>query len=280
MTTIQNHKHDFSGSSDTNSGAACAVAAVCSNNLAIVDQISEGSDSFLYATGTFSLERKVVFHAADRCGTIIQNTKEAACCNRMIYYAVHHQDTTGFTVGHVVAGAIDAGNHVVVFDVEFALGVAILLLCNIGLVDNTRHCPTCSRIIVIVVSVYMNILSGHICSSQIINHGLAVSSSGIVNLLGDARSQDRRGRLEHCEVRIILNLDEIASQSAQIIGKHVTASFAQSGQVAGLEGSGSLQGSYNTIGNKLIVYGITNIRTQAYTIQAVIQEVFSTIFAG
>ena len=144
LTAVKYHKYNLTGLGDTNCGSgstAVSIVSIAYADFTVFNKSgSEACDSFL----NLSLVNGVVlFGSADNGSTVLKNTKETTAVNCMILNAAHYEHTAGFTGRHIKACTVNSCNYLVVGNVIFAVGIAILVLSRISLIKYTLHCPTC-----------------------------------------------------------------------------------------------------------------------------------------
>ena len=282
LTAIQNHHNHFTGSCVTYCSTRCSggvvIAVVGDRKLAVLDQSrTEDLNSFLHLTLILAV---VIVLSAHNGSTVLQNSKEPAGTDGVIFNTVHHQQSARLAGRHIKTGGVHADDHIVIFDVVFTVRVTVLGLSRFGLIQHTLHCPALAGVIVIIVCVNMNIISGDIRSGDEVSHLLTIRRGSIFHLLCDAGSQSDGFRGEHC-VQIIPDLIHIVScQLADIVRKSVAAGPSQIGNILIFKVSGALEGSDHFVACIGTVDSFAHIVSQGHAIQTVLQEISRPIVHG
>ena len=277
LTAIQHHEHDLAaaGDADSRSGrTVCIVVAGCRNSqFAVLHQNgTEAADGFLdviFVACPFGV-------AADDGSAALGDGKEAVGTDRLVHVAVHHQQIAGFARAHVEAAAIDRGNDIIVFDVEFAFRIAIQRLGTVGLIQYAGHTPLLG-ITALVVDHHANVASGDIRRGDVIHQLLAISSRCIVLGHADTGGQGRGAGAEDGVVAVFQILHIVASQLAQVIRKGVAAGPAQVAQVAVEEIAGTFQGRDGLVAGIGIVHRGAHVIAGARAAQTIGQQVIRTL---
>ena len=220
----------------------------------------------------------IISLGADHGRAVLQNGEEAIAVNRMPLHAIHHQQPTGFTCGHIVAVGVGCNDNV-----EILVGILIIVQQCLGLILNTLHTPAIAGVVVLVVSHDSHIITGHIHSSNVVNDLLIVSSCRVVDSLNDAGSQHRLGAGEDGVVRCFTGLTALAGiafqtvtcQFKQVIGESVAGSRSQIGVVR--QSPVSLQNLKAGIGRICTQNSGAHILLCLQTTEAVVQEVSRTV---
>ena len=282
LSAVQNHQDNLTGLGDTNRRAAGTILPVFTggrnDDLTVQNQRrSESANSFLQLV----LIRCIVAVRTNDRLAILQNSEEAAAVNRMPLLAIHDQESTGFTGRHVVAVRIGADDYIVVRDIVRALGIAVSLLSGVGLIENTLHRPALTRIGIVVVRLNMYIASGDIGSGNVVYHLLSIRGSRVLDGLVNTRGKIRRRAAEYRQIRVHSRVDVVARELTQVIRKRIAAGRSHHFDVFGLsrvEFSGAFQRRDDLIDDIRIVNRITDIVSEAYAAQALVQKERSALF--
>ena len=280
LTSVKYHEHDLTGLGDTDSGSGSALSVVVlgsgNSDLAVLDQ--HGTEA---ADG---LDQQILVGLVVLCGSadvglaVLGDTEEAVLVRAVVGLTVHDQQAAGLTGLHVEAISIHAGDHVVVGDVVGAVGIAVLILGGVSLIQNAGHLPTKGRIVVSIVSVNVDVISGDISGSHVVDHLLTVSRGCIMDSLGDTGGQLSEGAVEYAVVRISGVLDVVACQLAEVICECVANSTSELQQILGTgEISGTLEGCDEAVSQILCVNSVSDLGAGAVGVQSVGHEVSGTV---
>ncbi len=278
LSAVQNHHNDLTSLGDTNGSTARAGSIAGSNNLAILNQHSaEAGDAFCHLA---LIDGVVFLGGADNGSAVFQDAEESSLVNAMVLHTAHNQQAARLTGSHVKACTVGADNYIVVGDVVGAFGIAILVLRGVCLIQNTLHFPTLCGVIVVVVCVDIDIGSGNIGSSNVVNNLLTVSSGCVFDFLGDTRCQHIIGAREDIVVGGSGGFNVVATQLADVVCEGVANSLSQNIQVGGGEVSGAFQRCNHLVASVSIVHCLTDSIPGADTAQSGLQEVLCPIFIG
>ena len=278
LSAVQNQHNHLAGLGKADGSTAGPLVRQTFHDLAVLDQPgTEAGNSLLH----LALINSVIFFlGADDRRSVLQNPYKACRVNGVILHALHDQYTAGLTGLHIEAGAVGGNDHIVVFYIKVVSRVAVTLLSSQSLVQNTLHFPALCGIVIVVVGMEADILTGQVAGSQIIDDLLAVGSSCHNSLLVDAGGKLVELCRESSEQAILSAVHIVASQLTDIVGKGIANCLPQGFQIRRLELPGAFQSGDDLIGGVGLVYCIPNIITGAQTAQAVIQEVGCTGFHG
>ena len=280
LTAVHDHQHDLAGLGDARSSTGSAfidmVIVMGHDHLAVSDQyIAKDRNGFLH---TALVNGVVFFGRTDDCSTIIQYTDETVGIGFVVLHAAHDQHTAGLTGLHIEAGTVGGGDHIVVLDIEGAVGIAVLSLRGIGLILDTLHGPAFGGVIVVVVGKQMHIVSGDIGSGDVVDGLQTVSRGGILDILRDTGSQNGAQRVEHLEVTVLVLLHIVTGQTAQIVCERIAASLTQAIEIVRVEVAGAFQRGDHIVPQDSLIHRITHIAADGNTVQTVVQEVVSSVF--
>ena len=281
LTAVQDHEDDLAASGDTNCGTGCTVGVVVVGpgdcDLAINNQHgAEAADCFQDAV----LHCVVLSGSANNSRAVLQDTEEAVAVGFVVFHAAHDQNTAGFAGGHVEAVGIDGSDNIVVFNVQGAVGITVLILSSLCLILNTGHLPAQSRIIFVVVCVDVDVVAVDVGSCDVVDDLLVIGSGRLLDLLGDTRCQHGEVALEDGVVLVIRYIHVVTAQLAEVVSKGVAASDSHLGDIVSLKVSGAFQGGNDLVADVLAVNSITDCVTGADAVQTVLQEELGTIFIG
>ena len=275
LSAVQNHQNDLAGLGDTNSRAARPGAVVRCDNLTIPNQIAKSCNCI----ANLSLVGGFVFLCRTNNGsTILQNAKETLVIHGMVFYTIMHYQYAARLAGtHIIAGTVDTGNNIIVFNVMLAFRITILLLCKVCLIQNAGHCMD-SRIVVGIVCENIHIASVYIDSCDIEDHLLVICGCCVLDVLSNARCQSRRFTGEDLVVGVLRHVYKVARHTAQIVCNCIAAGLLQICQITGGEFSGIFQCLDHLVAGVGIIHRFTNLFTQSNAAQSVLQQVVCTIF--
>jgi len=278
LTAVQNHHNDLASLGDTHSrtgrAAGVVVAAGGNGHLAVLHQDgTKAADGFLHLVCIgipFAL-------CTDHGTAILQNGEETIGVHGLVRFAVHHQQSAGIAVAHVIAAGIGGNNRIEVGNVMLAILAAILCLHSICLVNDACHRPF-GGIAACVVGHDAHVFTGHINGGNIVCKLLVIHGGSVVDLLGDTGGQHSRLGREHLVVGIIGDIHKVASQTAQVISEGIADSLAHHRQIGGIEFTGAFQGRDGLVDHVLIVHLITQFSTQADAAQTVVDQERGPLF--
>ena len=277
LSAIQNHENNLAGLGNTHSRTACTVCIVVfgsvNSYLSILNQRRAKCSNTI--TELSLINGVILFRGANHRYAVLRNAEEAVAVDGMVLCSAHNQQATGFAGAHIVACTVDTGNHIIVFNVILALRIAILFLCSICLIQNTRHCPN-RRIVISVVCIYFHIASGNVCRRNVVDHLLTVCRGCMLNILGNARRQSGILAGEDFEIGIVRHIHEVTGKTAQIVSHRIAASLLQVCQIVRGEFTGIFQRLDHLVAGIGIVDGRPDFLTQRSTAQSVLQQVFGT----
>ena len=281
LTSVKYHKYNLTCLCDTNSCSGCtaSVIVVCSSytDFAILDKHStKAADSFCQLT----LVCFVVFlSCANESRTVLRNTEEAVAVNAVVFFAVHYKQTARFTSRHIEAVSIYAGNNIVIGDIIGTIGVTVLVLSRICLILNTGHFPTFRRIVIVVVCINVYVASGNICSSNVINHLLAVCGCRVVNFLRDAWSKLNGSGVKYVIIGVICLFNVVACELAEVICERIANCTSECNEVFCTgKISSSFESSYQSVSKIFNINSISYLCTSTVCLQSVCHEVCRTVF--
>ena len=197
----------------------------------------------------------------------------------MIFNTAHNQETTRFTSRHVISGTVSRYNYVIVRNVIRAVGVTILFLSCICLIQNTLHFPACCGIIIVIVCEQVNIVSGDICGSNVVNHLLTVSGSCIMCFLSNTRCELYIRRIENIEIRVFVIRYIVTGKLTDMICKCITNSHSECHQILS---TGQISCTFKScdqfVRKILCINSISNHCTSTVGVKSVSHEISRTIF--
>ena len=277
LTAVQNHEHDLAGTRDTDRRTAgtliVVIARAGDGDLAVLDQrASEAGDTL----GDLRLVNRVIRLRTDHRRAVLEDGEEAAGVDGLIFHAVHDQKAARLTRLHVVARAVDGNDNVVVGNVIFALGVAVLVLCSVRLIQHALHAPF-GRIVILVVGVNVDVVARQVSRRDVIDHLLAVPARRLLEILRNAGCQRRALRLKDRKVRVLYRADVVACQLADVIRKGIAARTAQRLKILRLKLTRSLQGRNDLVARVRIVHRLAQSRAQADAVHTRTDEVRRTV---
>ena len=281
LTAVQDHEDDLAASGDTNCGTGCAVGVVVvgtgDRDLTVNHQHgAEAADSFQNAV----LHLVVLSGSANNSRAVLQDTEEAVAVGLMVFHAAHNQNTAGLAGRHIKAVGVDRGDDIVIFNVQGAVGIAVLILCSLSLILNTGHLPALSGIIFVVVCVDVDVVTVDVGSCDVVDDLLVIGSGRLLDLLSDTRCQHGEVALEDSVVLVVRHFHVVAAQLAEVICESVAAGDSHLGNIISLKVSGAFQGGNDLVADVLTVNSIADCVTGADAVQTVLQEELCTIFIG
>ena len=270
LTTVKYHKDNLTRSRNTDSGTACTVTRRGSNNLTVFYEGStETADSVTELT---SVNFIIFFRSTDNRFTFVRNTEEPIAINAVVFFAVHNEQATNFTRGHIEPFAVDTCNNVVVFNIVFTFGVTVLILCRIRLVKHTRHLPL-GGIVIRVVCVNGNVISRNISRSEIVNDLLTIRVyRSIPDFLRNTGRKRGSNRVKHFKNVIFSLFYVVTCKLAEIIRERITASSSQIVKIRNVNFSRTLKGRDKLVAGVSIVNSLTHHSARTRRSQTPIHE--------
>ena len=282
LTAINTHQNHSASSGDTDRGTRCIGVGCVADNLAVLDdKLAKAADCFLDPR----LHGFVILMITHVGRTIIQDCEEACIGSLGIPLdTVHNHQAAGSRhIGHIIATGVGGDDHIEVLDVvlAFRIAVAVLgILCGAGngIVLPFRILGS-TGIAVVVVDPQANILTGHITGRHIVNDLLAIGIGGIVDLLGDAGSQNLGLRIEDRKAGITQIFDIVTGNTTHLICKCIADGLTQLSQLLTLcvVVTGTLQRADQLVAGIGIVHRSTQVLTGAQAVQTVAQQIGNTL---
>ena len=283
LTSVEYHHNDLTGLGDTDSSsgstAGVIVGGLIDGNLTVFYKgCTEASDTFLYLT---LINRVVFFRGTDNGSAVLEDTEEAVCVDGVVFNTAHDEQAAGFTGRHIEACTVGRCDYLIVGNVVGAVGVAVLILCSICLILNTGHFPTLGGIVIVVVCVEVNVISGDIGSCEIVNHLFAVSRSSVLDLLGNTGSQLSQLAGEYGIIGIFRGSNVVAREQAEVVCERVANCFSEGNEIfrAG-EVSRAFERGDELICKIFCINSVSYLFARAVGLQSVGHEVSSAVFVG
>ena len=237
LTTVEHHQNNFSARSDTDTGTWMAIIIIIRrtayDRFSVFNQINTAANSFPYLI----LINSIFACTADHGRTILHNGKEVWTAS-VILLAFHNQSTVRHAVRHIIEIRIDADHCIVMLNIVRSIRrIWMFFLSRCHLVGNTGHRPALRRVICVIISINVNIISWKICCGNIVNYLFIVPCKRVINGLWNAGSNRRCIRWKHRIISLIsgLGIRIIRIHFRQLIltvfiapiCKNVAASFSQ-----------------------------------------------------
>ena len=281
LTSIENHHNDLTGLRDTDSRTACTVIGIVIimfnyNFTLFYKGCTEACDTFLYLS---LINRVVFFCSTDDGSTVLQNTKEAVRVDFVIFNTAHDEQAAGFTGRHIEARAVGRCNYLVVGNIQGTGRIAVLILSGICLIQNALHFPTLGGVVIVIVCVEVNVVSGDIRSCDIVSHLLTVSRCSVLDFLRNTGSESGHLAGEYRIIMVFFHINVVARELTDITCERVANCTSERNEILRTgKVSRTFESGDELVGKIFCINSASYMFARAVGLQSVCHEVSCTIF--
>ena len=296
LTAVQNSKDHLAAGGNTHTGSGTAIGIVgtgAGNRLTVAYNDNTAADSFL----DLACVGVPLGAGCNNGRAIFQDCEEVVAVCLVIGNAFHDQCTAGLTVAHVIEVSVDACHGGIMLNVIGGiLGIGVLILCCVHLIGDTLHAPALGRIVVFVVCVNIDIISGDIDGADVVSHLLTVLGQRITDFLGDAGGQGALAGGENLVELVILGIlgfirrfgifgilavvavQAVTAQLEDVVSKGIAAGGSQIMEIGDI--AVCFQNLQADVAHIAVINCLADIFVGLQTLEAVIHKVSCTVSVG